>query len=65
MNDTHTYCCCRIHGCKYRDPNCPVVHGYIIQQYECHQCFRDGKKTIKYHEALDKRADENRTRNSQ
>lgn len=32
-----THCCVK-HGCKYGNPNCPVVLGKIIQDYPCEDC---------------------------
>lgn len=32
VHKTH---CCRKHGCKYGDDDCPVVSGEIKQEYPC------------------------------
>lgn len=34
----HTEHCCRIHGCKYGDDDCPVWLGYKSQSYPCESC---------------------------
>lgn len=34
----HTEHCCRIHGCKYGDLNCPVYIGCKCQSFLCEQC---------------------------
>lgn len=39
--DTHTEHCCLVHGCKYRDPRCPVVSGEKVQSYTCESCSED------------------------
>lgn len=31
----HRTHCCKTHGCKYRDPNCPVELGQIEQDFDC------------------------------
>ena len=31
-HETH---CCKRHGCKYGDKNCPVVLGNVKQEYGC------------------------------
>lgn len=31
----HRTHCCKTHGCKYGDKDCPVVSGEIKQVYEC------------------------------
>lgn len=30
--------CCRRHGCKYAEPNCPVAKGRVTQDHPCEQC---------------------------
>lgn len=37
----HASHCCKIHGCKYGDPNCPVVSGEVEQEYLCEYCYND------------------------
>jgi len=34
----HTEHCCKEHGCKYREDNCPVVRGVKNQSYLCEEC---------------------------
>lgn len=34
----HTEHCCRIHGCKYGDKNCPVWLGFKTQSFSCEYC---------------------------
>lgn len=39
FNDAiHAAHCCKWHGCKYGDPNCPVEKGRITQQFLCEDC---------------------------
>lgn len=35
---THASHCCKWHGCKYGDENCPVVTGEVEQEYPCEYC---------------------------
>lgn len=34
----HLTHCCVIHGCKYRDDDCPVADGTKQQEYPCETC---------------------------
>ena len=34
----HVTHCCKWHGCKYGDPDCPVASGEIKQKYLCEYC---------------------------
>lgn len=34
----HAAHCCKWHGCKYGDPDCPVVNGEVEQEYPCEYC---------------------------
>lgn len=34
----HAAHCCKWHGCKYGDPDCPVVKGEVEQEYPCEYC---------------------------
>lgn len=34
----HRTYCCKFHGCKYGDPDCPVENGVIEQDYPCEDC---------------------------
>lgn len=37
----HPTHCCKWHGCKYGDPDCPVVTGKVKQVYLCEDCSED------------------------
>ncbi len=37
----HRTHCCKKHGCKYFDKDCPVILGLIIQDYPCEDCTQD------------------------
>ena len=37
----HAAHCCKWHGCKYGDPDCPVVNGEVEQEYLCEYCYED------------------------
>ena len=34
----HASHCCKWHGCKYGDEDCPVVLGQVEQLYTCEYC---------------------------
>ena len=34
----HAAHCCKWHGCKYGDKDCPVVSGEVEQLYPCMFC---------------------------
>lgn len=34
----HASHCCVLHGCKYRDDDCPVESGQVEQKYLCEIC---------------------------
>lgn len=36
----HRAHCCKWHGCKYGDEDCPVVNGEVEQNYLCYECGR-------------------------
>lgn len=36
--NVHTEYCCKHHGCKYNDPNCPVVLMQQEQSFPCEDC---------------------------
>ena len=38
IKDVHTEHCCKEHGCKYGEDDCPVVTGKKIQSYPCEIC---------------------------
>jgi len=40
-DDVHAGHCCTRHGCKYDDPDCPVVSGKIPQKYPCDECIEE------------------------
>jgi len=37
----HAAHCCKWHGCKYGDDDCPVATGKVRQEYLCEQCYED------------------------
>ena len=37
----HTEHCCKKHGCKYNDYNCPVAFGDKPQSFPCEWCLED------------------------
>jgi hypothetical protein len=37
----HATHCCPAHGCKYGDPDCPVVAGVVQPVYTCEDCESD------------------------
>ncbi len=39
--NVHITHCCKWHGCKYGDPDCPVVLGLARQEYICEECNDD------------------------
>ena len=41
----HQRHCCKKHGCKYGDTDCPVYKGNFEQDHECEEC--DEIKTIR------------------
>jgi len=34
----HVHHCCKKHGCKYGDEDCPVAYGDAEQYYPCQDC---------------------------
>ena len=48
----HTAHCCRWHGCKYGDVDCPVVLGKVEQEYPCEWCSEELKDEKYYREKL-------------
>ena len=48
----HAAHCCKWHGCKYGDDDCPVVAGKIKQKYLCEQCCEDLEEEEYYRKAL-------------
>ena len=37
----HASHCCKWHGCKYGDEDCPVTNGQVAQMYLCEDCYDD------------------------
>lgn len=37
----HVHNCCKIHGCKKGEPNCPVVLGNLNRDTKCPQCLEE------------------------
>ncbi len=37
----HASHCCKWHGCKYGDSDCPVCNGEVEQEYLCEDCYED------------------------
>lgn len=37
----HAAHCCKWHGCKYGNDDCPVAQGWVKQEYLCEQCDED------------------------
>lgn len=35
----HAAHCCKWHGCKYGDRDCPVANGEVEQLYACEDCW--------------------------
>jgi hypothetical protein len=35
----HVAHCCKWHGCKYGDLDCPVTNGEVEQKYQCEDCW--------------------------
>jgi len=50
----HRTHCCLLHGCKYRDENCPVELGEIDQDYICEDCDGYGIQSVAEVKALKK-----------
>ena len=51
----HTVHCCKKHGCKYYEVDCPVVTGKVEQRYPCEECIEETveKNLVEnYHELL-------------
>ena len=48
----HASHCCRWHGCKYGDKNCPVVLGKVEQEYPCEGCSEELKDERYYRDTL-------------
>lgn len=48
----HTSHCCKWHGCKYGDKDCPVVLGQVEQEYPCEWCSEELEEETYYRETL-------------
>lgn len=48
----HISHCCKWHGCKYGDSDCPVVTGKVKQEYLCESCFEDLENEVYYQAML-------------
>jgi len=48
----HATHCCKWHGCKYGDKDCPVVLGVIEQEYLCEDCSEDLREVDYYENKL-------------
>jgi hypothetical protein len=43
-NGVHAAHCCIRHGCKYGDPQCPVMKKVVTQEYDCEMCDEDAER---------------------
>lgn len=50
----HATHCCKWHGCKYGDINCPVVSGKTKQLYPCDYCLDDLDDETQHIDALNR-----------
>ena len=48
----HAAHCCKWHGCKYGDDDCPVVSGEVEQEYLCEACDWDLRDEEYHREVL-------------
>ena len=48
----HASHCCKWHGCKYGDPDCPVANGEVEQKYLCEACDWDLRDEEYHREVL-------------
>ena len=44
----HVVHCCKWHGCKYGDTDCPVANGEVEQEYLCEDCSNILEKKAYY-----------------
>ena len=56
----HASHCCKWHGCKYGNDDCPVVTGKIDQKYLCEWCDVD-LANEEYHKEVLKNIEEIKT----
>lgn len=40
-DEVHQQHCCKIHGCKYNEPGCPVINEIVVQAWPCEECEVD------------------------
>ena len=45
----HAAHCCKKHGCKYSEYNCPVVNGEVEQNYPYVDCYSDYSSSAAIH----------------
>lgn len=45
--NVHAAHCCAVHGCKYFEPDCPVVRGKVKSKYSCEDCGHDQRRLDK------------------
>ena len=48
----HISHCCKWHGCKYGDPDCPVSSGKVKQEYLCEYCYEELKDEEYYKQVI-------------
>ena len=48
----HKSHCCKWHGCKYGDKDCPIVNGEEKQLYLCEDCDEDLESEEHHKQAL-------------
>ena len=53
----HISHCCKWHGCKYGDPDCPVASGKVKQEYLCEYCYEELEEE-KYYRQIVKNIEE-------
>lgn len=46
IRDVHTQHCCKFHGCKYGEEDCPVTTGQKSQQFPCEFCLDDHEPIV-------------------
>lgn len=48
----HASHCCKWHGCKYGNEDCPVESGKVKQMYLCEYCYQDLENEEYYRQVL-------------
>ena len=48
----HATHCCKWHGCKYDNEDCPVANGKIKQEFLCEWCYEDLENEDYHREVL-------------